>query len=281
MEVFVANPRRFEEIAKNERKTDRADAEILADVGRTSVRRLRPITHRSKEAQADLSVQRARVELVRLRTALINHVRGVMKSHGFRAASASAESFARRVAGELPRELEPAEKPLLGVLTCINVEIEQYEELLSGIKRTQPLVKQLQAIPGIGPIGSVTFALTIDDPTRFKKARQVGAYLGLVPRLKESGESSPQLGITKAGDCELRRLLVLSSHYVLGRYGPDCDLRRFGMRIAGDGKKKAAKKRAVIAVARKLAVLMHHLWVSGEQYDPFYLARKRGEPVPA
>jgi transposase len=281
MEVVVANPRRVELISKNERKTDRADAEILADLGRTSVKRLSPITHRSKQAQSDLALQRARGALVSCRTGLINHVRGVLKSHGYRPPSCSADCFARRAGQSMPAELEPALGPLLLLLESLRAQIKQYEGLLDNLERTQPTKQLLQKIPGIGPISAVTFALTLDDPTRFTHARQVGAYLGMVPRKKDSGTSSPQLHITKAGDRELRRLLVLAAHYVLGRFGPDCDLRRFGLRIAGSAGNKIAKKRAVVAVARKLSVLMYHLWVTGEEYDPFYLAKKRGDPVPA
>lgn len=281
MEVFVANPRCLAEISKSNRKTDRADAKILADTGRISVERLHAISHRTKQAQVDLSIQRARTGLVRARTGLINQVRGVLKSHGYRAKSCSAETFAKHVRCILPPELEPSLGPMLQILNVVNAQILAYEKRLEQLERTQAVSEHLQAIPGIGTIGAVTFALTVDDPTRFKKSRQMGAYIGAVPRKQDSGESSPELGITKAGDSELRRLLVLSSQYILGRFGPDCDLRRYGQRIAGDGKKKAAKKRAVIAVARKLAVLMHHLWVTGDKYDPFHLAKKRGEPVPA
>ena len=136
---------------------------------------------------------------------------------------------------------------MLRLMSFVNVQIERYEAQLKRIKRTQPIVQHLQAIPGIGPIVSVTFALTIDDPTRFKKARQMGAYIGAVPRLKDSGESSPQLGITKAGDREMRRLLVLSAHYILGRFGPDCDLRRFGLKLAARGASECGSR----ATARK------------------------------
>jgi transposase len=280
MEVLVANPRKVKEISASNRKTDSNDAEILADVGRTTPKRLFPVTHRSKQAQVDLTTQRARVEVVRLRTALINFVRGVMKSHGYRAPSSSAESFAKRMCTHLPQELESALRPMLETLSSFNAQIAHYEKQLTKIERVQPIVRQFQAIPGVGPITSVTFALTIDDPTRFKGARQMGAYMGIVPRLKDSGESSPQLGITKAGDCELRRLLVLGSHYILGPHGPDCDLRRFGLRLLGNGNKRGSKKRAVVAVARKLSVLLCHLWLTGEEYDPFYLAKLRGEAVP-
>jgi transposase len=280
MEVLVANPRRVKEISASDRKTDSNDAKILADVGRTNAERLFPITHRSKQAQVDLTTQRARVEVVRLRTALINFVRGAMKSHGHRAPSSSAESFAKHMSMRLPQELEPALRPMLEMLSGFNAQIAHYEKLLMKIERVQPIVKQFQAIPGVGPLTSVTFALTVDDPTRFKGARQMGAYLGVVPRLKDSGESSPQLGITKAGDRELRRLLVLASHYILGPHGPDCDMRRFGLRLLGTGNKRGAKKRAVVAVARKLAVLMCHMWLTGKEYDPFHLAKQRGEAVP-
>lgn len=280
MEVLVANPRRVKEISASDRKTDRSDAETLSRVGRTDATRLFAITHRSKQAQVDLTTQRARVEVVRQRTALINFVRGVMKSHGYRAPSSSAESFAKRMSQRLPQELESALRPMLETLSRFTAQIVHYEKLLTKIERVQPIVRQFQAIAGIGQITSVTFALTIDDPTRFKGARQMGAYMGVVPRLKDSGESSPQLGITKAGDRELRRLLVLASHYILGPHGPDCDMRRFGLRLVGNGNKRGAKKRAVVAVARKLAVLMCHLWLTGEEYDPFFLAKRRGEVVP-
>jgi transposase len=113
----------------------------------------------------------------------------------------------------------------------------------------------------------VAFLLTIEDPARFAKSREVGPYVGLVPKQDESGESSPQLGITKTGDVMLRRLLVGSAHYILGPFGEDCDLRRQGMKLAARGGKNA-KRRAIVAVARKLAVLLHRLWVTGEVYQP-------------
>jgi transposase len=282
MDVVVANPRRVELISKSDRKTDRTDAELLAELGRSNPALLAPITHRSKETQAHLAVQRARDELVRTRTALINHVRGVMKSCGHRAPSGSPECFGGRALHSLPPELEAALKPLLQLVGEVNTRIKGYDRDIERLGREHyPIVKVLQQIPGVGPIVSLGFVLTLDDLRRFKSARDVGAYLGLVPRQKSSGKSAPQLHITKAGDREVRRLLVLSANYILGRFGPDCDLRRFGLRIAGAGGDKIARKRARVAVARKLAVLMHHLWRTGEAYDPFYLAKKRGESVPA
>lgn len=281
LEVVVANPRRVQLISKSDKKTDRTDAEKLARLGKGDVELLAPITHRSKEAQQHLSVQRARQAAVACRTALINHVRGVLKSHGHRGPKCGAERFAAQAMRELPPELERALAPLLRLLLQANREIKLLDKDLERIAREHyPVTKLLQGAAGVGPIVALTYVLTLDDPERFK-GRGVGAFFGLVPRLNDSGNSNPQLHITKAGDREMRRLLVLSANYILGRYGPDCDLRRFGLRIAGDGSDKKAKKRARVAVARKLAVLLHHLWKTGEVYDPFYLAKKRGEPVPA
>lgn len=282
MEVVVANARKVELISKSDRKTDRVDAETLAEVGRSNVRLLAPITHRSRNAQAHLAIQRARDEVVSVRTSLINHVRGVFKSNGYRAPGASPECFGRRAAASIPPELAVALKPLLRLIEQVNVQIQHFDQQIVRLSQEQyPVTQLLQQIPGVGPIVSFTFVLTLDDPKRFESPRDVGAYVGLVPRQKNSGKSDPQLHITKAGDCQMRRLLVLAANYILGRFGPDCDLRRFGLRIAGEGTNKTAKKRARVAVARKLAVLMHHLWRTGEVYDPFHLAKKRGEPMPA
>jgi transposase len=131
----------------------------------------------------------------------------------------------------------------------------------------------LRQVNGVGPLTSLAFILTIEDSRRFDKSRQVGPYLGLTPRQHESGESKPQLRITKAGDELLRRLLVQSAHYILGPFGLECDLRTWGQRLAAQSKQ--GKKRASVAVARKLGVLLHRLWTTGEVYQPNYLAARR------
>jgi len=118
--------------------------------------------------------------------------------------------------------------------------------------------------------------LVLGDQERFKKSRDVGPYLGLTPRKDDSGEYQPELRITKAGDGFMRRLLVCSAHYILGPFGPDTDLRHHGEKIAQTGKQKA-KKRAVIAVARKLAVLLHRLWITGEEYEPLRNTIRKGK----
>jgi transposase len=281
VEVVVANPRRVELISKSNKKTDRSDAALLAELGRTNPALLAPITHRSESAQADLAILRARNALVAARTGLINHVRGVLKSCGFRAPSVSPESFGRRVSSCIPPQLTAALSVVVELILEANARIKQIDHRIEELGRTRyPITQQLQQVPGVGPVVSLAFVLTLDDAGRFLSARDVGAYLGLVPRKKSSGQQDPQLSITKAGDREMRRLLVLAANYILGHFGPDCDLRRFGLRIAGDGTDKRKKKRARVAVARKLAVIMHRLWIRGADYDPFHVAKKRMEAVP-
>lgn len=282
MEILVANPRRLEIISKSDRKTDRNDARMLARLGRLDVEILSPITHRSESSQQDLAVLRARDALVAIRTGLINHVHGALKSHGFRAKKCSSESFERRGMPELPEALAAALGPVLKLLAQTSAQIRVLDaRVKSLIEERHPVAKLLQQVTGVGPVVSLTYVLTIDDPSRFKKSRDVAAFVGLVPRKRSSGEHDPQLRITKSGDGQLRKLLVLAANFILGQFGSDCDLRRFGLRIAPNPKDRVARKRAKVAIARKLAVLLHHLWKTGEAYDPFYISRKRAEPVPA
>jgi len=267
-ETIVANPRRLRAIYDNDDKADSVDAEYLARVGRADPRLLRGIQHRGEQAQADLAVVRARDALVRTRTLLINHTRGVVKAMGGRLPNASAEAFARKARGHLPPALEPALGPVLQHLERLTQVIRAYDrqlEQLCAERYSETMV--LRQIGGVGPVTALAYVLVLEDPGRFRRSRSVGAYLGLRPRRSQSGEREPQLRITRAGDPFLRRLLVQAAHYILGPHGADCDLRRYGARIAARGGKNA-KKRAVVAVARKLAVLLHHLWLTGEVYEP-------------
>jgi transposase len=207
---------------------------------------------------------------------LINQVRGKLKSMGTRGPDCSPECFHKRATRAIPPQLELALQPLLELIEQTNRAIKNFDERIARLcEQHYPITKLLQELPGVGPIVSLSFVLTLDDPKRFT-SRAVGRFLGMVPRKRSSGEQDPKLHITKAGDHAMRRLLVLSANYILGHYGPDCDLRRFGRKLAADGS-AANKKRARVAVARKLAVLMHRLWLRGEHYDPLYLAKKSGE----
>lgn len=267
-EVIVANPRQLRLIAESDRKRDRTDAEQLARVGRLDPALLRPIRHRGPQAQQDLALLRARDLLVRTRSALISHLRGAVKAAGGRLPACAAASFHRKAEAELPDALRTALQPLIATVAELTVRIRAYDRLVEEVTAARyPEGRRLRQVPGVGPLTTLAFLLVIDDPRRFRASRDVGPYLGLVPRQAQSGERAPQLAITKAGDPLLRRLLVQSAHYILGPFGPDSALRRWGLRLAGAGSSRA-RRRAVVAVARKLAVLLHRLWVTGAQYEP-------------
>ena len=273
-EVVVANPRQVALIARSQRKTDRLDAEWLARLGRFDPELLAPIRHRSEQSQHDLAVVRARDALVRTRTLLINHVRGAIKACGVALPSCTAGAFHSKMADHIPGGLRPALLPLVEAVGELTARIAAAGREVEALCEAHPETAALRQVTGVGPITALTFVLTVEDPSRFPKNREVGAYLGLVPRQRESGERAPQLGIGKSGDAGLRRLLVQAAHYILGPFGPDTDLRRWGERYAGTGAGNA-KKRAVIAVARRLAVLLLALWKTGEVYEPLRNAMAR------
>jgi transposase len=266
-EVIVANPWKVRLIAASITKTDRSDAETLARLGRVDPGLLSPVQHRTQAAHADLAVVHARQALIASRSLLINHVRGAVKPFGARLPACDAYSFHKKAATAIPEALLPALSPLLDLIGRLTEDIRAADTRIEQLSRERyPETRVLRQIQGVGPVIALTYVLTIGDPNRFRSSREVGPYLGLVPRRRESGERSPQLSISKAGDKYLRVLLVNGAHYILGFRGPDTDLRRWGLKHATGG--KAAKKKAVIAVARKLAVLLHRLWVTGEVYMP-------------
>lgn len=272
-EVIVANARKLRLVYENRRKNDAVDAMYLARLPRLDPKLLAPIRHRSEAAQQALCALRSREALVKARAQLINHVRGTVKAMGSRLPRWSSEAFAAKARPQLPAQLAGGLDPVLEVIATLTREIHGFDRRLEQLaKASFPESLALRQVKGVGLVTSLAFVLVLDDPHRFAKSRTVGAYLGLVPASGSSGESDPQLHITKAGDVFLRGLLVNAAHYILGPFGEECDLRRYGMRIAARGGKNA-KKRAVIAVARKLAVLLHHLWRSQEAYDPCHAAK--------
>ena len=268
-EVLVGNPRKLRAIWDSNDKTDDRDAEMLARIARFDRELLHPIHHRNGVAQADLAVIKSRDILVKARTMLITHARGLVKSTGNRISKCSAECFHKRLEDEMPEELRPALTPVLHSIEKLTEQIRKSEYKLKDLVKKYPETETLMAVPGVGIVTSVAYILTLEDHERFKKSRDVGPYLGLTPKRDQSGMMDKQLGITKAGDTHLRTLLVGCAQYILGKFGPDCDLRRWGLKMADRGGKNA-KKRAVVAVARKLAVLLHTLWKTGSEYDPFY-----------
>lgn len=272
-EVIVANARRGQLIAQNDSKSDTVDAELLARLGRVDPHLLAPVQHRGADAQAALALLRSRDAVVRTRSLLVSHVRGSVKAVGGRIPACSAESFPRQAAPALPAALAGALGPVLTLITELTTQIRQYDRAVEQMVTTPYREAQpLMAIAGVGALTALCFVLTLEDPARFPTSRAVGSYLGLRPRKRATSLTDPECHITKCGDRMLRRLLVGSAQYILGPFGPDTDLRRWGLTLAARGR-KAAKKRAVIAVARKLAVLLHHLWQTQAVYVPLRPAR--------
>ncbi len=267
-QTLVANPRQLGFIFNSARKSDRVDARLLARVGRLDASLLCPIRHRGLKAQQDLAVVRARAALVSARTKLVNSLRGLTKSFGARIPKQAAKSISTETRSRVPEELRDAVRPLLVSIEGLTGEIKKYDKLIDDLATTHyPEIGALTQVAGVGNLTALTFVLTLEDPAHFAESRDVGAFLGLTPKRDQSGETDKQLRISKAGDKVLRTLLVQCAHYILGRNGPPSDLKRYGERVASRGG-KIAKRKAAIAVARKLAVLLHSLWRSGEAYVP-------------
>src|SRR5579872_537333 len=268
-EVIVANARKVRLIGESRKKDDRLDAQTLARLARIDPEVLSPVHHRSAQAQADLMMIRARAGLVRARTALVNTARGLAKSYGERLRGCNVRNMDPEKAEGLSPELQRALEPLLATIEELSERIVEYNDRIEALAQTRyPQVELLKQIKGVGTLIALTFLLTLEDPHRFHKSRDVGGYLGLQPGRRKSGESEPQLHISKEGDPYLRTLLVQGAQHILGPFGIDCDLRRWGLKLAERGGN--GKKRAIVATARKLAVLLHHLWVSGEVYEPLH-----------
>jgi transposase len=274
-EVIVANPAKIRG-KKIRRKSDKIDAEFLARQGRADPKLLYPIEHRGEAAQADLALLSSRDCLVKCRSLLTNHVRGVVKSLGERIPKCSAESFHHQAPAHIPPALQDTLKGLLEEIASLTARVRAMDrEIERKAEQQYPEALAMQQISGVGPVTSLCYTLVVEDPKRFRKRRSVGAYVGLVPSLEDSGDVESELAISKAGNEMCRRYLVQVAQYILGPFGPDTDLRRWGLGMIGDSKSKKARKRAVIAVARKLSVLMLRLWTTGERYQPLYNAELR------
>ena len=266
--VLVAQPRAVRAIWDRDRKNDDGDAELLARLLRADPKLLHPVKLRSEEAQIDQLAIKARDGLVQVRTKLINQARGLAKSLGHRLPSSDARSLVPKARCGLPAQFEEAFGPLWTVLEAVEEQIRVFDHAIRDLaKNRYPQTERLTQVTGVGALTALAFMLSIDDPQRFKRSRDVGPFFGLIPKQDQSGDTDKQLRITKAGDGYVRRLLVGSAQYILGHFGPPCTLRTFGLHLAERGGRNA-KRRAVVAVARKLAVLLHALWVSGDPYDP-------------
>jgi transposase len=268
--VLVGNARKLRMIWSSRQKSDVRDAEMLARIARFDPELMHPIRHRSLQAQGDLVQIKARDALVRSRASLINYVRSTVKGFGHRLASGGSEAFHRKAV--IPPDLRTTLNPLLEAIGALTQQIHVYDRQIEEIAQRYPQTQRLQQVQGVGTLTALAYVLTLEDASRFEDSRIVGAYLGLVPRRDQSGQTDKQLRITKEGNVYLRRLLVSCAHYILGPHGKPCDLRRYGQKLMERGGKNA-KKRAVVAVARKLAVLLHALWRNRAVYEPDHLRR--------
>jgi len=273
-EVIVAHAQKVRLIVKSRRKDDRLDARTLARLARIDPELLSPVQHRSAQAQLHLAEIRARAGLVSARTALVNAARGLVKSYGERLRKCGTQQFGQETTSGLSAGLREALEPLMQEVESLNERIKEYDRRIEKMaKETYPETELLKQVKGVGDLIATAYVLTVEDPHRFRKSRDAGCFVGLQPGRRNSGESEPQMHITKEGDEYLRTLLVQGAHYILGPFGEDSDLRRWGLKLSARGGKNA-KKRAVVAVARKLAVLLHRLWVSGEVYEPLRNSQK-------
>jgi transposase len=278
-EVIVANARELRAISGSGRKSDRRDAEKLARYARVDATILRPVRVRGAQAQLDLTRIRARDALVRARTLLVNAARGLAKTRGQRLVRSVTASFGKRSQAVLEAELAAVLEPLLEQIDALGEQIQRYDhEIEQQAAACYPETAALDAVPGVGPLTALSFVLTLEDARRFPHSRDVGPYLGLCPRRRQSGGSDPKLRISREGDEYLRRLLVQCAHWILGPFGSDSALRSWGLRLA-EGGGKDGPKRARVAVARKLAVLLHHLWVTQQPYRAFPPDQATAEPA--
>ena len=266
-QVIVANARKISAITASESKNDRNDAQLLARFAAHDPKLLSPVQHRSLERQQDLNLIQARSTLVRARAMIVNALRGLVKSAGGRLPACSTESLPVRGRASIPPALTAVALPLLEQITLLNRQIGSMDQQIETLAAKYPEIRLLRTAPGVGPVVAVAYVLTLDRPDAAAN-RSAGAFLGLRPKQSQSGESDPQMRISKTGDGYLRSLLVQSAQYILGRFGPDSALRRWGLKLASTGGKRG-KKRAIVAVARKLAVLLHSMWRSGEHFQPF------------
>jgi len=264
-DVVVCAPRRVRLIAESTMKSDEIDAQVLARLVRVDEGFLGRVTHRSESAQLQRGLMTARTALVNARSRWVHSARGILRSFGFRVPGGSTSRFHERCAKvEMPDDLRAVVQPLLNQTEQVSLEIQALDDLLEDIAATNPIAQHLQAVPGVGTIVALYFVFSIDDPDRFQHSRDVAAFFGLRPILRGSGEVCHSGRITKEGDPEMRRLLIQAAHGMINSR-KSCALQQWALKLAA----RRGKKKALVALARKIAVLLHHLWVTGEVYRPF------------
>lgn len=270
-QVLIVDPRRTKLISGSLYKDDRIDAMTLAMLGRDAPALLKTVPLRRLESQMVLTLVRARASAVKGRTRIVNTVRGVLKPYGYTIPKDSrGATFTAYIRETLDQALLRIVEPLLVLIETFNAQIKRYDDDVALVlPRLAPDTVHLTQINGVGALTVLYFVALIGDPHRFASNRDIGPYLGLCRKRQDSGDYKSELGITKAGDSLMRALLANCASYLLGPFGQDSDIRRWGLKKVGGGS-RAEKKKAKIAVARKLAVVMLTLWKTGRPYTPFH-----------
>ena len=262
-EVIVIDPRKAKAVICNKKKTDKLDARNLARMAATGW--YTEVHRKSADARLLRSHLIARKGLVDMQRQQNNRIRGLLRAHGMVLGKVSSGEFERRVYEQLERRcpgLLPAIRPLLESWSSLRRSIAELSKQIKHLARQDRVCRLLMTAPGVGPLVSSAYIATIDDPGRFRRGEQVAAYLGLVPSVTQSGETEYCGRITKEGDALLRWLLVEAAHVLLTRSRADCVLKRWGKRL--ERRKGAAK--AKVAVARKLAMILHRMWLTNTPF---------------
>ena len=266
--VIVADPRKLQAVTSSVRKSDERDARMLARLGLADEELLAPTYVRAPEHRRAMALLKVRDQQVRMRTATVLEIRSMVKLAGSRMASCDAEALHEHE-DAVPGELKDVLAPAFETLRTLARSIDKLDELVKEEGKKFPVVARLAKIDGIGPVTALAFVAVVGDPARFERTRDIGAYIGLVPRREQSGQADPGRRISKAGCGFLRRLLVQCAQVVCRPRGKDTALRRWALgrlELAG----KPGKRKIVVAIARKLAVLMLSLWKSGQAWTPLH-----------
>ena len=244
-------------------KSDRNDAVGIARIMQCGW--YKEVRVKDLDSHAIKALLVSRALLVRMKRDLENQIRGLLKNLGLIIGRAKMTTFLAR-ATELIADrpaLVAAVEPLLKVRAVLERQIDNLDRKVMAMARREPDVRRLMTVPGVGPITALCYFATIDDPSRFKQSRNVGAYLGLTTRRYASGEIDRTGRISKCGDAMLRSYLYEAANVLLTRVAKWSALKAWGMRVA----KRSSLAKAKVAVARKLAVILHRMWVNGTEFN--------------
>ena len=266
-DAVIGNARKLRLISESSRKNDWNDAESIARLCRFDRKLFHPVTLRDGEHHRLYQLLRQRDALVSMRTALVNQLRGFAKAGGTMLPRRDARSFLS-LRDSMPPEFLRDFKPLLKALEDLARRIAAAEAILGQFVRRhfRKMDERLQTVPGVGPVASAAFIALVPDPGRFKSAREAGPYFGLVPKQDQSGDGHRPCRITHEGSPFMRKTLVNAANALLKKSARDTALKRFGERLSRRGQGKVARRKAKVALARKLAVTMLAMMRRGEDY---------------